>query len=159
MKAKSGLQVLIILAACFGSLGLAAQNKLFSLVSPDSSGVKFSNNIKDDKEINILEYLYFYNGAGVSIGDVNNDGLPDLYFTSNRYGCKLYLNKGNLKFEDVTKKAGVGGYTGAIVTGVVMVGITKKRVRGDFCVIYFFLVVGSSLTVNVIHILFCFFVL
>ena len=102
-----------------------AQSKLFDMVSPDSSGVKFSNVIKDDKEINILEYLYFYNGAGVSIGDVNNDGLPDLYFTSNRYECKLYLNKGNLKFEDVTKKAGVGGYTGAIVTGVVMVDINN----------------------------------
>ncbi len=125
MKRYSGLQVLIILAACFGSLGLSAQNKLFSLVSPDSSGVKFSNIIKDDKEINILEYLYFYNGAGVSIGDVNNDGLPDLYFTSNRYGCKLYLNKGNLKFEDVTKKAGVGGYPGSFVTGVVMVDINN----------------------------------
>lgn len=102
-----------------------AQNKLFSLVSPDSSGVKFSNIIQDDKEINILEYLYFYNGAGVAIGDVNNDGLPDLYFTSNRYDCKLYLNRGNLKFEDVTQKAGVAGVKGDIVTGVVMVDINQ----------------------------------
>ena len=102
-----------------------AQKKLFDLVPPDSSGVKFSNVINDDKEINILEYLYFYNGAGVSIGDVNNDGLPDLFFTSNRYECKLYLNKGNLKFEDVTKKAGVGGFPGALVTGVVMVDINN----------------------------------
>jgi hypothetical protein len=102
-----------------------AQNKLFSLVSPDSSGVTFSNVIQDDKEINILEYLYFYNGAGVAIGDVNNDGLPDLYFTSNRFDCKLYINKGNLKFEDATKKAGVGGVKGDIVTGVVMVDINN----------------------------------
>jgi hypothetical protein len=125
VKAKSGLQILFFLAASLGVLTVAAQNKLFTLVSPDSSGVKFSNIIQDDKEINILEYLYFYNGAGVSIGDVNNDGLPDLYFTSNRYECKLYLNKGNLKFEDVTKKAGVGGNPGAIVTGVVMVDINN----------------------------------
>ncbi len=125
MRTNSGLQVLIILAACFGSFGLSAQNQLFSLVSPDSSGVKFSNIIKDDKEINILEYPYFYNGAGVSLGDINNDGLPDIYFTSNRYECKLYLNKGNLKFEDVTKKAGVGGFPGALVTGVVMVDINN----------------------------------
>jgi hypothetical protein len=107
------------------SESLKAQNKLFSLVSPDSSGVTFQNVIQDDKVINILEYLYFYNGAGVAIGDVNNAGLPDLYFTSNRYECKLYLNKGNLKFEDVTKKAGVGGESGDIVTGVVMVDINN----------------------------------
>ena len=124
MKAKISFRILCLLAACV-AFNIKAQNKLFDLVSPDSSGVKFLNIIKDDKEINILEYLYFYNGAGVSIGDVNNDGLPDLYFTSNRYECKLYMNKGNLKFEDVTKKAGVGGLPGALVTGVVMVDINN----------------------------------
>lgn len=111
---------------CTGTLALAQpKNKLFSLVSPDSSGIKFQNIIQDDKVINILEYLYFYNGAGVAIGDVNNDGLPDIYFTSNRFESKLYLNKGNLKFDDVTKKAGVGGAPGAITTGVVMVDINN----------------------------------
>ncbi len=102
-----------------------AQNKLFSLLSPDSTGLKFQNIVLDDKEVNVLEYLYFYNGGGVSIGDVNNDGLPDIYFVSNRYECKLYLNKGNLKFEDITKKAGVRGEPGTFKTGVVMVDINN----------------------------------
>lgn len=102
-----------------------AQKKLFSLLPPDSTGVKFQNVILDDKEVNILEYLYLYNGAGVGIGDVNNDGLPDIYLVSNRYECKLYLNKGKLQFEDITKKAGVAGEPGTFKTGVVMVDINN----------------------------------
>ena len=102
-----------------------AQKKLFSLVSPDSSGLKFQNTVLDDKEVNILDYLYLYNGGGVSIGDINNDGLPDIFFVSNRYACKLYLNKGNLKFEDISKKAGVEGEPGSFKTGAVMVDINN----------------------------------
>ncbi len=102
---------------------MLGQKKLFSLVPPDSSGVKFQNVILDNRTINIIEYLYFYNGGGVAVGDINNDGLPDLFFVSNRYDCKLYLNKGNLKFEDITNKAGVNGGPGTYKTGVVMVDI------------------------------------
>lgn len=102
-----------------------AQTKLFTLVQPDSSGIRFKNVVLDDKSINIIDYLYFYNGAGVAIGDVNNDGLPDIYLVSNRFSCKLYLNKGNLKFEDVTNRAGVDGEQGTYKTGVVMVDINN----------------------------------
>lgn len=103
---------------------LKAQNKLFSLLPPDSTGVPFVNNIMDSKELNVVSYEYFYNGAGVSAGDVNNDGLTDLYFTSNVGDCKLYLNQGNLKFRDVTDAAGVNG-GGGYKTGAVMVDINN----------------------------------
>jgi enediyne biosynthesis protein E4 len=102
-----------------------SQQKLFTLLPPDSTGVDFSNVIYDSKEINIINYEYYYNGAGAAIGDVNNDSLPDLFFTSNRYECKLYLNKGNLKFEDVTAKAGVTGGFNTYKTGAVMVDINN----------------------------------
>ncbi|MES1226750.1 MAG: VCBS repeat-containing protein, partial [Bacteroidota bacterium] len=72
----------------------------------EKSGIDFINHIADTDSLNILEYLYYYNGGGVAIADFNNDGLADIYFTSNRESNKLYLNKGNLKFEDITEKAG-----------------------------------------------------
>jgi enediyne biosynthesis protein E4 len=104
---------------------MRAQQRLFSLLPPDSTGIKFKNVVLDDKDINIIDYLYFYNGSGVAIGDVNHDGLPDVFLASNRFSCKLYLNKGNLKFEDVTVKAGVTGAPGTFKTGVVMVDINN----------------------------------
>lgn len=103
---------------------IKAQAKLFSLLPPDSTAVFFNNIVLDDQRLNVISYEYFYNGAGVSAGDVNHDGLPDLYFTSNVGDCKLYLNKGNLKFEDITDKAGVNGGVG-YKTGAVMVDINN----------------------------------
>ena len=72
----------------------------------DSTGIQFSNAVHDTKELNILNYRNFYNGGGVAIGDINNDGLADVFFTANQGSNKLYLNKGNLKFEDISDKAG-----------------------------------------------------
>jgi len=77
---------------------------LFTLM--DSTGIQFSNAVHDTKELNILNYRNFYNGGGVAIGDINNDGLADVFFTANQGSNKLYLNKGNLKFEDISDKAG-----------------------------------------------------
>src|SRR5688572_23784965 len=74
----------------------------FRLVPEDESGVHFVNSIKETVEFNIFNYMYFYNGGGVAAGDVNGDGLADLYFTANQTENKLYLNKGDFKFEDVT---------------------------------------------------------
>ncbi len=105
----------------FGTLSIG-QEKLFTLLSPDRTGITFSNPIIENEQINILTYEYFHNGGGVAIGDVNNDGLSDIYFTGNLASNRLYLNKGDWAFEDITDKAGVGGSRGWN-TGVTMVDI------------------------------------
>jgi len=98
---------------------------LFTLLPAAQTNIDFVNHIEDTDSLNILDYLYYYNGGGVAIGDVNNDGLPDIYFSSNQGSNKLYLNKGNLSFEDITDKAGVGG------KGNWKTGVTITDVNGD----------------------------
>jgi hypothetical protein len=95
---------------------------LFQELPPDQTGITFSNDLKEEPAFNIIEYLYFYNGGGVAIGDINRDGLPDIYFSGNQVENKLYINKGNFEFEDITQKAGVAGI-GNWKTGVSMVDI------------------------------------
>ncbi len=82
---------------------------MFREIKGDKSGIHFNNQIKEDNELNVLHYEYIYNGGGVGIGDFNNDSLPDIYFTGNMVSNKLYINKGNMQFQDVTDAAGVGG--------------------------------------------------
>ncbi|MGR3810447.1 VCBS repeat-containing protein [Jiulongibacter sp. NS-SX5] len=81
----------------------------FKLIDGADSGIEFSNEVRDRKDFNVLTYRNYYNGGGVAIGDLNNDGLNDIYFTANMNSNKLYLNKGEMKFEDITNAAGVGG--------------------------------------------------
>ncbi len=81
--------------------------KQFTLLSHRKTGIVFRNIIKESENFNVLDYSYLYNGAGVAVGDINNDGLPDIYFTGNLANSRLYLNKGNFKFEDISQKAGV----------------------------------------------------
>ncbi|HEU5145702.1 MAG TPA: VCBS repeat-containing protein, partial [Chryseosolibacter sp.] len=95
---------------------------LFQAVPSSASNVTFNNTLEQTKDFNIIEYLYFYNGGGVSIGDINNDGLDDLYFTSNQGSNKLYLNKSNFEFKDITDEAGVGG-DGNWKTGTAMADV------------------------------------
>lgn len=95
---------------------------LFTKLSSSETGISFLNEVKNGADMNIFKYRNFYNGGGVAIGDINNDGLPDVYFTSNLGANKLYLNKGNFKFEDISKKAGVEG-SKSWSTGVVMVDL------------------------------------
>ncbi|MFZ6025802.1 MAG: VCBS repeat-containing protein [Bacteroidota bacterium] len=101
----------IFLAAIVCMTGMSCKQPatLFEEVNPDKSGLIFNNLITENEELNVLNYEYIYNGGGVGIGDFNNDSLPDIYFTGNKTSNKLFLNKGNLKFEDITEKAGVNG--------------------------------------------------
>nr|WP_310590285.1 VCBS repeat-containing protein [Dyadobacter bucti] len=78
------------------------EKALFEEKDSTATGVGFVNKVVDSEQVNLMDYLYFYNGGGVSTGDINNDGLPDVYFVSNQGKNKLYLNKGNFKFEDIT---------------------------------------------------------
>src|SRR6187399_2789913 len=82
---------------------------LYTRLPSDQTGVYFINEIQDKQDFNIFRYRNFYNGGGVAIGDINNDGLPDVFFTANSKKNHLYLNKGDFKFEDITDTAGVGG--------------------------------------------------
>ncbi|MDT7829200.1 FG-GAP-like repeat-containing protein [Pricia sp. S334] len=82
---------------------------LFSMLPAEKTGIDFINTVENQKNFNIFKYRNFYNGGGVAIGDINNDGLADIFLTANMGPNKLYLNKGNLKFEDISAKAGVTG--------------------------------------------------
>jgi hypothetical protein len=92
-----------------GFCSCSQKQTLFNLVSPDNSGVHFNNKIVENDSLNPIDVTNIYNGGGVGIGDFNNDGLQDIYFTGNKVSNKLYLNKGKLKFDDVTEEAKVNG--------------------------------------------------
>ena len=94
---------------------------LFKLLSPDQTGIAFANTITTDDSLNVQTDVYVYNGAGVGVGDIDNDGLPDIFFAGNMVSSRLYLNKGHMRFEDITKQAGVS--TTRWATGVTMVDI------------------------------------
>ncbi|MEO8579851.1 MAG: VCBS repeat-containing protein, partial [Gemmatimonadales bacterium] len=117
-----GLIVLLSLAACEKEPGTP---QLFELLKPESTGITFANTLPENPDFNVLNYLYYYNGAGVAVGDIDGDGLPDLYFTSNLGPNKLYRNKGNYQFEDITAKAGVADADGW------KTGVTMADVNGD----------------------------
>jgi len=108
--------IVLLLTAC------STKNKDAIFEKVDDAGIHFTNTVVDDKETNIFKYRNFYNGAGVGIGDLNNDGLVDVFFTANQGANALYLNKGGFKFEDISVKAGFGPKQ-QWSTGVTMVDI------------------------------------
>ncbi|WP_289024038.1 VCBS repeat-containing protein [uncultured Salegentibacter sp.] len=125
----SGLIIMLLSMACTDDktekkIPAQKENKdaLFSKMSSAETEINFKNEITNTKNFNIFRYRNFYNGAGVGVGDINNDGLPDIYLTSNLGKNKLYLNKGDFKFEDITESSGTAG-TKNWSTGVSMVDI------------------------------------
>jgi enediyne biosynthesis protein E4 len=100
-------------------------SRLFARLPASTTGIDFTNTISYTEEFNPYTFRNFFNGGGVAIGDINNDSLPDIFFCSNQHSNKLYLNKGNFIFEDITEKAGVGS------AEVWSTGVTMADVNGD----------------------------
>jgi enediyne biosynthesis protein E4 len=123
MKSILTISILMLIAA-----SCAEEKKsdtLFSKMEPAHTNIHFSNKLAYEKDFNIYTYRNFYNGGGVAIGDINKDGLPDIFFTANMQPNKLYLNKGNFVFEDITEKAGIGK------KGKWSTGVSMADVNGD----------------------------
>jgi enediyne biosynthesis protein E4 len=120
--------ILLVVSVCLVMLQLVAcrhryAGPLFERVSSAVSGISFSNNLTYSDTLSILDFEYMFNGSGVAIIDVNNDGLQDIIFGGNMVSSRLYLNKGNLRFDDITKRAGVE--TNGWVNGIAVVDINE----------------------------------
>lgn len=118
LKGISLITMLFLLNAC----NPFSRHKKFVLLSPSKTHIDFNNQLTENDSLNYFTYAYMYMGGGVSIGDINNDLLPDIYFTGNMVANKLYLNKGNMIFEDISEAAGVAGdhrwYTGTTMIDI-----------------------------------------
>lgn len=113
------ISTLIILNSCKNDT-----KTLFTSLDKNATGINFQNTFFDDGPLNVANYIYFYNGGGVAVGDINNDGLPDILFTGNMVRNRLFLNKGNFQFEDITAKSGIADKQGWC-TGATMVDINN----------------------------------
>lgn len=111
-----------------------ATTKIFKTLKATETGIAFNNTLTENDSLNYFTYSYLYMGGGVAAGDVNNDGLVDIYFTGNQVSNKLYLNKGNLKFEDITDNAGVGG-DDRWYTGVTMADVNADGFLDIYCTV------------------------
>ena len=125
IKVVSRLVYLSLLLDLYSCSNKSETKPLFQKMTPEQTNIHFSNKLSYDRNFNIYTYRNFYNGGGVAIGDINNDSLPDLFFTANMESNKLFLNKGNLKFEDITEKAGIGK------KGKWSTGVSMADVNGD----------------------------
>lgn len=123
---------LAFLSSCEEKTTASKDMVIFKKLASSSTGVDFSNTLQENDSLNYFTYAYIYMGGGVSAGDINNDGLIDLYFTGNMVANKLYLNKGDLKFEDISDKAGVAGDS-RWYTGTTMVDINNDGFLDIYC--------------------------
>lgn len=116
--------ILLLLYSC-RQHKTSSKDALFQLLPSSVTGITFKNEVDDKGDFNVFRYRNFYNGGGVAIGDINNDGLPDVFFTANQKDNKLYLNEGNFRFKDITQSAGVKGIHKWHT------GVTMADVNGD----------------------------
>ncbi|NNF32877.1 MAG: CRTAC1 family protein [Saprospiraceae bacterium] len=123
MSHKQHIVILSFVLLLLGSCN-PAEDSIFINIPQDQSDVDFSNDLIESSSFNILSYLYFYNGGGVALGDINKDGWIDIFFTANQGPDKLFLNKGNLKFEDISVSAGISQDAGWS-SGVTMVDVNE----------------------------------
>src|SRR5688500_5950137 len=118
--------LLFIVSACVRQeKGQPSPPTLFNVVSPSHTGIDFTNQLDYTEQLNTYTYKNFYNGAGVGLGDFNNDGLIDIFFAGNMVSNKLYINNGNLSFRDISETAGV------VTNGVWTTGVSLADVNGD----------------------------
>src|ERR1700752_564298 len=120
MKMRTVIFCILVFTATFFSCNEKRQLTLFTL--ENNTGINFINKVENTKDFNIFTYRNFYNGGGVASGDINNDSLPDVFMTSNMGANKLFINKGEFKFVDISTKAGIEE-KGKWNTGVVMVDV------------------------------------
>ena len=127
--------LLLMIASCNNKSGSNEKDQvkpLFTLLPADSTHINFINQLNEGPNTNVLIYEYFYNGAGVAIGDINGDNLEDIYFTGNMSDNKLYLNKGNMQFDDITSSAGVMNRAAPWRTGVTIADVNGDGKRDIF---------------------------
>jgi len=125
MKRALFFLIIGILVSCTADEKANNSGALFQKMSAEKTGVDFINEVEDQENFNILSYRNYYNGGGVAVGDINNDSLPDLFFTANMKANQLYLNKGNWQFENISVQAGIEG------NKPWSTGVTMADVNGD----------------------------
>lgn len=123
-RVSAKVTLLAIISILLSSCSNSNTQKLYQRLEPGQTGIQFQNSLQYNKKLNPYTYRNFYNGGGVGIGDFNNDGLSDIFFTGNQVSNKLYLNKGNLRFKDITKSAGLSSSNWST-------GVSVADVNGD----------------------------